>query len=243
MNFNCLGFEYLKNTSKAQNIIINESDHLDSAESDLEIIPVLGRNGDLIVDNESYKNKSITLKCTVIPFEGETMPEALRRINHWLKGSRDYSILKFSDDPYYFEAKYKNAIDLDNKFNLFGEISLLFERKPFKYRQGSTILINKKDTKIFNSGVVPSAPIIKIYGNGEITLYINDQAVIFKNIENNIIVDCDIQDAYIVDDKGVISLQNNRMYSPFPIIETGYNNISWIGEVSKIEILMRTNEL
>jgi phage-related protein len=59
-----------------------------------------------------------------------------------------------------------------------------------------------------------------------------------KNVENEIEVDSEIMNCY-KSISGVVTNQNNKMYSEFPIIEEGLNNISWTGNVTRVEIIPR----
>ena len=63
------------------------------------------------------------------------------------------------------------------------------------------------------------------------------QTVMMSSVEE-IEVDSEIMNAYkkVNDD---IILLNNKMYSDFPILEEGNNDISWVGNISQIEITPR----
>ena len=76
-----------------------------------------------------------------------------------------------------------------------------------------------------------SEPYMKIYGSGDIIISINNRPLKFKNVENYIEVDTELMNCF----KGETN-QNNRMYSDFPILTTGENVFSWVGNVTKIEI-------
>lgn len=80
-----------------------------------------------------------------------------------------------------------------------------------------------------------SNAIYEIYGSGNVTLYINNRAHGFKNIDGYIEVDSENMNAYKGD-----TLQNNKMLvGAFPKLAAGDNNISWAGNVTKIEIVPR----
>ena len=76
---------------------------------------------------------------------------------------------------------------------------------------------------------------MKIYATGAITLYINDRAHTFKEIEDYIEVDSALLNAYKGD-----TLQNNKMTTTlFPKLVAGENKIRWAGNVKKIDIVPR----
>ena len=85
---------------------------------------------------------------------------------------------------------------------------------------------------------MPSNPLIKVVGSGDVTVNINNQELILKGLEDEIEVDCEIMNAY-KKINGDIVLLNNKMYSDFPVLEVGENQISFEGNVSKIEIIPR----
>lgn len=97
-----------------------------------------------------------------------------------------------------------------------------------------TITITKAAT-IINPEGFTATPYMKIYGSGNVTLYINNRAHGFKNIDGYIEVDSENMNAYKGD-----TLQNNKMLvGAFPKLAAGDNNISWAGNVTKIEIVPR----
>lgn len=237
-------FYYNNSTSEEQNFIIQKSNHLDFAQNNIESTRVPNRRGDLVPQQQDdFPNVLIKVEGTVLPFEGETLKEALRRVNNWLRQNpSQFNRLQFSDEDVYSNAVYKNLLDLDNKYNLLGTVTLLFEREPFKKNISESVIeITAKDKPIFNPSSVSSTPIMKIYGSGDITLYIGDYSVNLKGIENYIILDSNLQDAYILKN-GIIDLKNSKMDGQFPELAPGLNYISWSGNVSKIELTPGINE-
>ena len=65
----------------------------------------------------------------------------------------------------------------------------------------------------------------------DITLRVNSQKISLKEITDKIIIDSEMKNAY----NNSISL-NYKMSGDFPILSLGENNISWIGDVKKVEI-------
>lgn len=80
-----------------------------------------------------------------------------------------------------------------------------------------------------------ATPYIKIVGNGDITLSINNTSFAFTGVNEYIEVDGDIQACF----KGA-ELQNNKVnFTDFPKLAEGKNNISFTGAVSEIIIMPR----
>ena len=42
---------------------------------------------------------------------------------------------------------------------------------------------------------------------------------------------------------GIVTYQNDKMYSDFPILQEGTNEISWVGNVTRLEITPNWLEL
>lgn len=80
-----------------------ESDNLKPFERDFELREVVGRSGDLILDNKRKKNKIITVKGQV-DCDGTEAKTVIRNINTWLCGEVKYKSLVFSDDDNNYEA-------------------------------------------------------------------------------------------------------------------------------------------
>lgn len=92
-----------------------------------------------------------------------------------------------------------------------------------------------KAATIYNTEGFTATPYIKITGSGGITLYINNRAHTFKDVNEYIEIDGEIMNAY----KGDL-LQNSKMVTElFPKLTAGANNISWAGNVTKVEIIPR----
>ena len=76
-----------------------------------------------------------------------------------------------------------------------------------------------------------SEPYMKIYGNGDATLTINDKTIKFNDIDRYIEIDTELMNCF----KDNIN-QNNRMIGEFPVLKSGENSVTWSGDITKIEI-------
>ena len=80
-------------------------------------------------------------------------------------------------------------------------------------------------------------PYIKVTGSGTVTLTINDSSFTLKEIDEYIELDFDMPNAY----KG-LEPKNNKVsgadMSTFTL-RPGFNAISWVGDVEKLEIVPR----
>ena len=106
-----------------------------------------------------------------------------------------------------------------------------FEVQPFGYDVFEQTLVKTAPFSLFNIGTFESEPIITIFGAGNITLYVNNQSISLKEIAGSITIDSEMQNAY----NGVTSM-NNKMQGEFPILSLGENHITWLGNVTRLEI-------
>lgn len=140
--------------------------------------------------------------------------------------------LIFSNEPdRKYKARVANQIEFSHIIRHFKRFVVEFEVQPFGYDVFAQKIIKTAPFSLFNIGTVDSEPIITIFGTGNITLKINSKNVYLNGITDKITLDSEMQNAYL----GTTSM-NNKMHGDFPILTPGENNITWIGNVTKLEI-------
>ena len=130
-----------------------------------------------------------------------------------------------------YKLKVANQIEFSHVIRHFKRFAVEFEVQPFGYDIFEQMITKTAPFKLFNIGTFESEPIITIFVNGNITLYVNSKKIFLKEITDKIIVDSEMKNAY----NNSVSL-NYKMNGDFPILSLGENNISWIGDVIKLEI-------
>ena len=234
-------FIYKNRSSDEFGIKIINTNNLSSPERNVETKPIDGRNGDLLIDYGNYKNFELKFECDIIPHLAKrTLKDVARDMKIWLQSDYNYAEQVISDD---LETKYEavciNKLDIERIAREFGSILIKFNCKPYKKLVDSMITVTSKNT-IINNQYEISYPSIKILGAGDVIIKINQQEVVLKDIQDYIIIDSELMNAYkttsVTND---IINQNQKMFSDFPILEQGTNNISWTGNVTKIEITPR----
>lgn len=219
-------------------IIITNTNQLSSPERNIDIVEVDGRNEVLVIDKGNYKPFELKLECS-IDSENTDINELARNIKRWLQSDFSYKKLILSDDDeYYYEAICANKLDIEEVIIELGEFQVTFLCKALKKHINGNNKIILTSPKIIQNSYMNSNPYIKIVGNGDINININNQKLILKNIEDEIEIDCEIMNAYKNVNNEII-LQNNKMYSDFPVLEEGKNDISWTGNVTRLEITPR----
>ncbi len=207
------------------------------ASRDVSYTSVPGRNGDLVTDNGRYNNITIPYKMTLLNKTEFDFSTLARKIKNWLLSEQGYFELWDSYDKDYFRlASYDGEVDIEQELRELGSLSLNFNCKPFKYSfEGQ-----KKNTltahgSLYNAELYPSKPYFKIYGSGTVTLNINNESYVFKDIKDYIEVDSEMMNAY----KDTQPLNHKMIGAKFPEFVPGVNLIAWVGNVDKIEIIPR----
>ena len=140
--------------------------------------------------------------------------------------------LIFSSEPdRKYKARVANQIEFSHVIRHFKRFVVEFEVQPFGYDVFEQTITKTAPFSLFNIGTFEAEPIITIFGNGNITLYVNSQSNFLKDITDKVIIDSEMKNAY----NNSVSL-NYKMSGDFPTLSLGENNISWIGNVTKLEI-------
>lgn len=219
-------------------LLIEEKDTYKGAARDVTYTSVAGRSGDLITDNGRYKNVKLSYKLALLNTSPHSFNKLVRLIKQWLyNGGHGYFKLWDSyDGAYYRLASLADEINVEQELAALGSLSLKFNCKPYKYSfEGETAIQLTQAGSIYNAEAYESKPYIKIYGNGGGTLYINNKAYNFTSINSYIEVDSELMNAY----KGTTPANNQMQGSGFPTLQPGYNNISWSGNITALEIVPR----
>ena len=206
-------------------IVINKRPPAVRAERNVQEIEMPGRDGDMTIDDGTYKPITFPLVCTLLDTSN------LDAVISWLDGFGDL-ILSWQPDRYY-KAKMINRIDIVQSLQTLGEFPLLFKAQPFGYAlNNSLITLTTSPATIVNSATKESKPIIKVYGTGAINLTINSKLIALTNVVDYVTIDSQLVDSY----KDTL-LKNSEMSGDFPILQVGTNTISWAGTVTKVEII------
>ncbi|KGG81066.1 tail protein [Caloranaerobacter azorensis H53214] len=213
-------------------ILITKRPTIPSPKRRISYIDIPGRHSRLKYDEGTFEDITIVVECAIK--SEDNLNIKIDEIKAWLFNAGESDLIfSFQPDKKYI-AQVVNAIDFEQAFEYASRFPVIFNCKPFKYTVQNTILtITENNSSIINPGTIESEPIISIYGNGDITLMINSNAIKLTDINNKIILNCEIKDCY--DDE--INSLNSKMLGEFPILIPGQNTIEWTGNVEKIEIL------
>ena len=218
-------------------LIIQEKGSFKGAARDVTYTSVAGRSGDLITDNGRYKNVTIPYTLALLNTSPYSFTELARLIRNWLLiGQGYFKLWDTYDKNYYRLASFSDEVDIEQELRDLGSLSLSFNCKPYKYSfEGEKAITITKADKIYNAEACESKPYIKIFGSGTVTLYINNNAFQFTDIDDYLEVDSEMMNTY----KDTVPANHKKKGADFPIFQPGYNNISWNGNITRLEIVPR----
>ena len=209
-------------------IKLYESNILSAPSKKLEFIDIEGRDGALTIDN-GYEDFILKLSCVLVNEhdEVECTPALARRAKKFLLDGVNRKIQLSEDMDYYLLGTYNSNVDIEEAIENFGLFQAQFRCKPYRFSNNDkAVEITHKNTIVKNTGY-KTKPVIEVYAKGNLTININNQEVVLKDLEGNIQLDCDKMNATTVNTLGKTVNANQKMYSDFPILEEGNNNITW----------------
>ena len=238
-------FEYKGVNSLSKYLEIENSISFASPEADIEFIEVLGKDGDVAIDNGRLKGVTfpINMRLAIPQDAGKTVNDVATEISNWFKNDIGWYPLTFSGSPdYEYMALVHEQFDILERLKTRGQVTINFRLKPYKRRVDSPTLTLSNGQNIENPELRTSKPLIRIEAQGNIKLMNNGEDWLFINqnggVDDSIIIDSDLMQAY----KNVPIDPNrfNRMYGElpelFPLLSTGDNVITWTGNVFNVEI-------
>lgn len=193
-------------------------------------------NGKTIRTGE-YKDLDLTLKFR-IRNPNTQIYDYLDTIVDWITNfsfeNNDLYISAFKDKV--FKVKKSTVKDPFTKYSRYGFFTIDFVLEPFRYLYREGIVTLETPTSIFYSGTYQGECKIRVYGSGNVQLTINKETLEIKNIDEFIDIDSKLKEIVNKNGKSVVNNTNGNIF----ILSRGTNNIDWIGNVEKIEILPRT---
>lgn len=228
------------------NLVVVDAGRRQRAEEQIDTYEIPYRNDELIIHSGKYKPYTREMEFALLDhdnnyFEYDHYPyyQLMQgKINEWLSGRGKLRIIPDNNvNNGYFNASVTGGLKYEKFSTQLDSFKVSFKVDPFYYiGSGDNIITNP--ATLYNQFTIYSEPLIKIYGNGDITFNINSQFVHFTGIEESITVDSELQVCY----RGTLN-QGSKMVGEFPVLEIGKNEFSWTGEVSKLEVTPKWREL
>lgn len=211
------------------NLKLQEYPSIPRTNEDYEEVPIERRNGNLIVNKGTYPNK-------VIPFvftkTSDNLHISLDEVEEWLLNVEDNRLMWGREDRCH---RVKKIIfgDFRQEFKTFGSIEVTFICEPFMEDLNSTsIVITKNNFNVVCDGNMGAETLFKLYGNGNVQLTVDGETMTINNVSNYVEIDSKRMQ---VRDQGGNSKDNDTTGN-FITLTKGFNTISWVGNVIKIEL-------
>lgn len=233
-------FEYNGKRSDEMNLTISPETAETSPGHDIEFIEVMGKDGELAIDNERLKAFPYPIHTNFRP-KDKNIDAAASDISRWLKTDVRYKPLLLSWQPnYVYIAIFYEQFDIKETLPKFGKLPLNFRCQPYKYRKdGQESISLTNGQTLTNKEKRVAKPLIKVTGTGNVTLKNNgvDWAIL-SSVDEHITIDSKSMSVY--KDKLFQFTKMNANLSPlFPVLSPGNNTITWTGSVESVEIIPR----
>ena len=194
------------------------------AEERVKFEDVAGRSGSLAMLEGEDVYEDITFSCDCIM----TDPTNIAAAASWLRGA---GRVTFANRPGgWHEARVINQIEFPRIIaaNPARRFTVQFRAQPFFYLANvQDIEITAETAQIVNPGNVFSAPLIKVYGYGDLGIELAGQLVTLQDLDGGIALDTQLQDAMSLDGS---QLMNGHMTGDFIRIPAGTSTIRWFSD-------------
>lgn len=226
-------------SSKDVGIEVETFPTYDLPEREYTAVHVPGRNGDVIIDNGTYKNVNREYKVSIATY-GVSYHQKMAAVAKWLNTPFGYARLEDSYEPdFYRLAYYKDPLSIENIFNEAGRGTLKFICKPQKFLKSGDIpmVFTSSNHVLYNKSGNTALPIIEVTtDNTQGTISVGGvQVTILANSGTDIILNTELQDAYnnLNANKNSYIVLNSGI---FPILSPGLNGIYFSGGVRSVSI-------
>lgn len=193
-----------------------------------------GKNGSLTIKEGIYDDIVLPFKIRILSKNSYELYEKIDEIITWLTEAK--TLIYDRHDVYYNVKEVDISDGFLNELIMGAESSINIVCEPFKYTCNEDVITINKPTNLLYTGTHRGECNIKIYATGNIQLTINSETIEIKNVENFVELDSKLE-LCLNSDK---TSKSRDFSGNWLTLVKGNNNISWVGNVQKIDILPRT---
>lgn len=215
-------------------IIIAKRPSIPSPKRRISYIDIPSRDSSLRYDEGTYEDITIILESSIK--DVTNVADKIDNIKARLSGAGESDLIFSFQASKKYIAQVVNSIDFKQVYKFISTFPIVFNCRPFKYSTDNEVItITQSPSIINNEGTFKNEPVIKVYGSGDITININDESILIKDVDEYVTIDSVLKDCY----KDYV-LKNSDMIGDFPILNTGENVVSFSSSVSKMDINVNT---
>lgn len=202
-------------------VVIKELPPISKSQKNIDSISIDGRNGNLHIDNGTYKTKNYSVKCIL------TDISKIKSLKTLLDSTGK---LELSTEPNIeYNATVMNQIDFSKYLTYLKEFPVNFEVDPIGYSKTSKTNTYTASENTFEvDGTVNVAPIITVTGTGTFTL--NNKQV--EVLETGIVIDCLLMNCT----KNNLNKNDKVVLDEFPELIVGENTLNLGAGITSIQI-------
>ena len=202
----------------------------------------IGIDRAILFDDKAYNNREVEL---MLGFEGKDSEKNIQKFLSKLDTGGYVDFQMYSDPDYIYQvARLSTAtITRPSYSDSYRELNMTLSCAPFKYLDSATKTVSVKagtDTIITNPTSFNAKPIIKITSTGDTSLTVNGKTLNIKDVQKEITLNSELQDAYVQEGYTVTNVNNQVSVGAYPILKPGDNTIKLTSGTANVETRWRT---
>ena len=214
-------------------VYITGSGTFDAAELDITAYQVPGRNGDVLISNNRYKNITVTYPA----FIPKAFQTNVQNIRNWLRGAKTYARLTDTYDTDHYRMAIATGIQkfTPTNQNDAANFQISFNCKPQRFLKSGDSYVSVSSGGTYSNttayNALPEITFTNISGTTAYIQIVNSEGT-FKltatgAYTGDLIIDCATQNIYYG------SANHNDLFTgDFPILAPGTNTITYSGVTS-----------
>lgn len=157
-------------------------------------------------------------------------------IDNWLLSSTSQYLLYSIDETKKYKVKKVKISETKTTSKIVRRFTATFTCNGLKYMSSGLNIqpITSSGTILNNFGTYEAKPLLKIYGSGNISVFIGDKSFTINNVSSYVSVDSEIKECYKDNTN-----KGKDMVGEWPVFPIGSINITWSGNITKVEIIPR----
>lgn len=219
-------------STKDFGVYISGSGTFGAPERDVESQDIPGKNGAVIIDNGSYKNRPLSYPAFIYK-DFNVNVEGLR--NMLLTHSTNYYRIEDTYHPQEFlMGRWTGGFEPEMEEDLkAGRFEFKFDCKPQRFLMSGERAIDMQSSgNILNPTPQIAKPLLRVFGTG--SFIINGSTVTISAADVYTDIDCDIQEAY----RGTTNC-NDNVSGNYPELSPGKNLVTLNSGITRIVIYPR----